>query len=298
MREDTQKHYEERVRRVVETIVGGLDRDLSLDALAQVACFSPYHFHRIFRGLVGESVREFVRRLRLERAARALRNEPTPIHELARAAGYESHEAFTRAFRAAFGRTPSDHRELATCPTWPTCPSGVHYREDGRCVGLRLIAPEGVRMDITIRELPERSVAFLHHVGPYDKVGDTWMQLMRWAGMQGLLGPRTESIGVCYDDPAVVAADELRYDACVTIAAPLTDTSHVQEKTLPAGRYATAIHVGPYEGLAEFYNRLIGQELPGQGLEIRNAPCLESYLDNPQETKPEALRTEVFVPVA
>ena len=75
-----------------------LDEAVSLDELAALAHFSPYHFHRIFRGMVGESVMEHVRRLRLERAAHRLKFSDEPITRIAFEAGYETHEAFTRAF--------------------------------------------------------------------------------------------------------------------------------------------------------------------------------------------------------
>src|SRR6266853_3843414 len=103
--------YQERVLRVLLHIQRNLDRPLELEELASVACFSPFHFHRIFRGIVGESVMEYVRRLRLEQAAQKLRFSDSPVIDVALDAGYESHEAFTRAFSARFGLSPSSFRK-------------------------------------------------------------------------------------------------------------------------------------------------------------------------------------------
>src|ERR1017187_9684083 len=113
MRHGTQESYQERILRVLVYIQTHLDDPLTLDDLAGVACFSPYHFHRIFRGLVGEPVAEHLRRLRLERAAGRLKFTDRQVIDIALDAGYDSHEAFTRAFRANFGRPPSIYRAEA-----------------------------------------------------------------------------------------------------------------------------------------------------------------------------------------
>src|SRR5437763_4395204 len=110
MRSQTEQAYRERVLRVLVYIQNYLDEALALDELAAVAHFSPYHFHRIFRGMVGESVMEHVRRLRLERVAHRLKSGDQPVTRIAFEAGYEAHEAFTRAFGALFGQSPSQFR--------------------------------------------------------------------------------------------------------------------------------------------------------------------------------------------
>src|SRR5687768_6412389 len=102
MRRDTEQSYQERLLKVLVHIQDHLDEPLRLDALASIACFSPYHFHRIFTGMVGEPVHEHVRRLRLERAAMRLRGTDISVTELAFEAGYETLESFIRAFRSLF----------------------------------------------------------------------------------------------------------------------------------------------------------------------------------------------------
>src|SRR5581483_10865613 len=107
MKETTRADYLDRVRRVLRFVQEHLDDTLSAERLAAVACVSVYHFHRIFSGLVGESVGEYVRRMRLERAAGELRRTDLQVVDIALRAGYEAHEPFTRAFRGYFGVSPS-----------------------------------------------------------------------------------------------------------------------------------------------------------------------------------------------
>src|SRR5262249_20809830 len=129
---ETRSFYEERVQRAIDRIVANLDEALDLGALAKDACLSPFHFHRVFRGMVGETPVELGRRLRLERAASALADTDRGITQLAFEAGYDTHEAFTRAFRARYGASPSEFRQRARAEGCTraqiqlTAPCGVH----------------------------------------------------------------------------------------------------------------------------------------------------------------------------
>lgn len=127
----TARDYAERVLRVLVHIQVHLDDELSLDDLAAIARFSPFHFHRIFRGMVGESVKEHVRRLRLERAAHRLKFSDEQVIRLALDAGYEAHESFTRAFSAMFGISPSEFRKTHRSVAYPPSPSKVHFVTGG-----------------------------------------------------------------------------------------------------------------------------------------------------------------------
>jgi AraC family transcriptional regulator len=176
-----------------------LDEELSLEEYARVAHFSPYHFHRIFRGMVGESLAEHMRRLRLERAATRLKRTDRSIIEIALEAGYETHEAFTRAFRALCGCSPSRYRrDTSVIPALG--PNGVHYRENGSLDDLQLPIG-GEAMEVRIERVNPMLVAFVRHVGPYDGVSAAWERLCMRLGKEGLLGPGTQFIGVCHDDP-------------------------------------------------------------------------------------------------
>jgi AraC family transcriptional regulator len=298
MREATFQDYQERILRVLLHIQRHLDEPLDLDRLAGVAAFSPYHFHRIFRGMVGETVHGHVRRLRLERAASRLRHTDDPVTRIALEAGYESHEAFTRAFRDAFGEPPSAFRnQVGGHDGKMPSPAGIHLATDGRTPGFRPVRDEGAAMDVKICERDPLRVAFIRHVGPYDQCGKAWERLCEWAGPNGLMGPGAEMLGVCHDDPDVTPPGRIRYDACITVDAGIEPEGDVGVQTLAGGPYARFTHHGAYDRLGETYAALMGQWLPRSGRRLRSEPCIEAYLNDPDGTDPEDLVTDIYVPL-
>ncbi|MGB7759229.1 MAG: AraC family transcriptional regulator [Bryobacteraceae bacterium] len=291
MKASTEQDYYERIVRTLVFIQGHLDDELELDRVAGVAAFSQFHFARIFRGLVGETLKEYIRRLRLERAARNLKQRDEPITQLAFEAGFETHESFTRAFGAMFGVPPSSYR--AAHKPAPEAASGTHLDD---VAGYH--PPDyGDFPPPEIQDLAPVRVVFLRHVGPYSQVGATWGRLMAWAGMRGLLGPGMKMFGIVHDDPDVTPEDKIRYDAAVAVTRPVSPEGEFGVMELPGGRYAVATHRGPHEGLGKAYQRIYGAWLPKSGYELRDAPAFEQYLNSPQTARPEDLLTLIHVPV-
>lgn len=168
---DTLLDYGRRIARVVDHIAAHLDEALELERLAAVACFSPYHFHRIYRAMTGETAADTLRRLRLHRAAGDLVKGGDGMVQVARRAGYGSVEAFTRAFGQVYGLSPGA------------------YRRQGRLVPPPDQPPDEERNmhDVTIRDLPPLRVAAMAHQGPYMDIGTTFERLYAWAAGRGLV---------------------------------------------------------------------------------------------------------------
>ena len=291
MKASTEQDYYERIVRALVYIQRHLDEDLELEKLAAVAAFSRFHFHRVFRGLVGESVMEHIRRLRLERAAQKLKQQETPITDIAFGAGFETHESFTRAFGTMFNVSPSDYR--AAHKSAPESASGTHLDDVS---GYR--PPDyGEPLPVEVKELPSMKIVFLRHVGPYSQVGATWGRLMSWAGMRGLLGPQTRMIGITHDDPDVTPADKVRYDAAVVVSRPVQAEGEFGVTEISSGKYAVFTHRGPYDTLGGTYQRFFGGWLPKSGQEVRDTEAFEEYLNSPMNTKPEDLLTRIHIPL-
>ena len=266
----------ERMLRTLDHIQTHLDTDVSPLELARMAGFSPHHFHRVFRGMLGESVMGYVRRLRLERAALRLKHGEASIATVALDAGYSSHEAFTRAFRDRFGVAPSAFREDGADDTPP----------------IRLL-----------RE-PERLLLAARHVGDYDGVGAAWDTLISVAGRLGWLATPPVTMGLVYDDPDITAAEQCRYEAAIVVPpgqpaiVPDWAPPSLVVRTLPAGTWACLMHTGGYDAIQSTYDALLGQALPRRGIELADEPTVEVTLDDPRTTPPHLLRTDIRVRLA
>lgn len=275
--------YRQRILKVQLFIQEHLDEDLPLERLARLAHFSPYHFHRIFRGMVGESLADYVRRLRLESAAQALKHTVRGVTRIALDAGYGTHEAFTRAFRQRFGVSPSEYRAGLR---------GEEHKDE-----VVTMSDNGKTYEVRVEALPARRVAFQRWVGPYDQVGSVFERLLGWAGSRGLLGPATMVLGICHDDPEVTAADKLRCDCAVTVGDAFRGEGDIGVQTVEGGDHAILRHRGPYPGLKDAYRWLFGTWLPTSGREPRDAPPFEVYLNSCNAVKPEELLTDICLPL-
>lgn len=281
--------YRSRILRVQLYIEEHLDGDLSRDRLAAVACFSPFHFHRLFTTFTGETLHKYTRRLRLERALHRLAYSDESVVHVALGAGFETHEAFSRAFRQAFDMSPTELRERASHrdPFLVLQPGSSPTPQ-----------PIGdIIMDVRIDTLEPKHIAFLRHVGPYIGIGEKFGQLYAWAGPKGLLGPESEVLGVYYDNPEVTPTEKLRADAAVTVAPGTAPEGDVQIGEIAGGAYAIATHKGSYAGLPECYRWLYGVWLPQSGRVPADAPCYERYVNNPADTAEEDLLTEIYMPL-
>jgi AraC family transcriptional regulator len=293
----TLRFYKERLLRVLVHIQERLDEPLALEELARLACLSPFHFHHVFTGMLGESLASHVRRLRLERAAWRLKLTATPVVQIAFEAGYETHEAFSRAFGRGFGMSPIQFRRRNGVRARLQSPSGVHYRQRNRLGDFRVLEVQDHAMNVTVKNLKPMRAAFMRHVGPYEEVGKTWDEFLMLLGKDGLLGGSSQFIGICHDDPAVTPHDKIRCDACMTVDQKFRPFGEIGAQVIPGGDYAVLTHFGPYDKIGQNYARLLGQWLPRSGRRLRAAPCFEIYFNSPENTEPEDLVTDIHAPL-
>ena len=285
-RETTRLDYIARIERVMAYIHEHLDDDLDLDQLADIACFSHCHWHRIYRGITGETTANTVRRLRLHRAAGELIQSSTDIRNIAARAGYGSIEAFSRAFRSAYGEPPGRYRDRTQTSPEPD-----------------LINPEETTMYTTeIRQLAPVRLAAIRHKGDYMGVGKAFESIFMWNAKAGVAGDNPRTIGVYYDDPSTVDVADLRSDAGIVINAdakiPENEAgAEIRDVDLPAGRYAVVTFKGAYAELPKAYDWLFTGWLPESGEEAGDSPVYEEYLNDPATTPPADLLTNICLPL-
>lgn len=303
--------YLARIHRVQDHIERHLGEELRLEHLARVACFSPFHFHRIYAAITGETIREFVARLRLERAASALlRHADRSVTEIALDAGFGGSAAFARAFRAAYGVSATAFRKLG---------KPLRKRGEEGAEGAAYVAPVGAAPDrpdaanlrrpemskakkqadaVEVEELPAFTVAYVRHVGPYAGDGALFARLFgrlgQWAGPRGLLGKDTRWLAIFHDDPEITPAEKLRVSACVSVPAGTQGERDVSLMEIPAGRSAVARFSLQKSEYAAAWNWLMGEWLPASGYQPDDRPCYEVYFSQPEDP---VQRVDIVQPV-
>ncbi|WP_169054160.1 AraC family transcriptional regulator [Nitratireductor sp. XY-223] len=281
---DARNSYEERVLRVITYIHDNADVDLSLDTLADVACMSRFHWHRVFRAVTGETIAEAVRRIRLHKASLQLVATDDPVHVIAGRFGYPNVASFTRAFTAEKGMPPGAFRER---------------RETRR---LELVQARGAdnMFPVRIETCPELTVAAVAHSGPYQQIAVAFERAIRLFVDRRLLDHWAGMVALYHDDPDTVPAGDLRSHAGVVLAHPGNfprDIDGLEILPVKAGRYAIVEHKGPYLTLPDAYQWFFGTWLRGADVELRDSPLVEFYVNNPREVAAEELRTDVRVPI-
>lgn len=279
-------NYENQLRKVIEFIGKHLDEKLALTQLSDIACFSKYHFHRLFTAYTGLSLQQYIRWLRLKRAAHQLIiDKDKTIIEIAINAGFESHEAFTRAFKQVYGKSPSEFRAQSSWYTWEKPPYCLP-KQKGE-----------IMMNITIKNLPARRLAVLEHRGDPEKVGDSVNKLITWAKSRSInLKPKTgEAFGFAYDDPKTTEPAEFRFDLGITVPEQLKLEGGIVEKRLPAGRYAVAMHKGSRDNIGDTVYSLYRDWLSSSDEELGDLPCIFCYYNFDHEVAETELLTECWL---
>ena len=278
-------NYEKRINRVIDFIGKHLDDELTLDQLSSVACFSKCHFHRLFTAHTGLPLWQYIRWLRLKRAAHQLIvHKDSTIMEVALNAGFESHESFTRAFKQVCGVTPSNFRLEQKWHTWGK--PAYHLPKKGEKV-----------MNITIENKNTRRLAVLEHRGDPKKVGESVNKLIRWAKAQTMsLKPEPgEAFGFAYDDPKTTPTKDFRFDLAITVPEGLVLKGEIVERQLPTGRYAVATHKGSRDNIGDTVYSLYRDWLPHSKEELGDLPCIFCYYNFDHEVAETELITECWL---
>lgn len=294
--ETTWNDYKKRILRVLIYIQEHLDETLDLEGLARVAYFSSFHFHRIFAAMTGETIADHVRRLRLERAAMELRSGTKQVIQVALDAGYEAHEAFTRAFKAAYGVSPIEFRNGTAPIAIRPAPSGVHFRPGVPLAAFNTNHITTKVMKVIAKKIKPMRVAYLRHVGPYENVNQTWIDLATSLSADKQIHERSAYIGIGYDNPSITPASELRYDACITVDEKYEPKKPVELQTIAGGDHAVVKNC-PVGRIKDAFQHLYGKWLAKSSRELRPAPAFVMSVGVRDAVAPEKRRVDIYMPL-
>jgi AraC family transcriptional regulator len=279
MKNSTKQEYFQSVYRAVKHIEENSEINLTLDDLAKVAGFSKYHFHRIFKLIVGESVGDYIRRVRLQKTTIKFKTDRN-ITSIAMESGYETSAAFAKVFKEHFAQTPSE------------------FSRSAKQIN------STVKLSPRFIEIEPFDVLYVRKMGPYYiACNEAWDVLLAFAKEQkkqykkNLLIKETIALGIGHDNPNVTSSDKLRCDACISYTdKSVIPSGEVMSKTIAGGKYAVFLHIGAYEEMRETY-RFIGDWIVKSGAMVRGVPMFRYLNRAPRRTKAENLRTEIYIPI-
>ncbi len=316
--------YHDRVNRALDYVAEHLDGDLSLDTLARIACFSPFHFHRIFASVTGETLAAHVRRIRVERAAQLMRSAPRRrLTDLAFDVGFATPSELSRAFKSQFGQSPSswDRRSPLEKSKIRTAPEGLSTYSDDELDGWCRDA--GV--DVRVSRLTACSYAYVRVFAPYGnmRLVEAYNDLRLWLAARGTDVSEIVVVGMSLDDPSITPSENCRYD--MGVAFPSADGDGLLEEIVRerGGRPGVAtspdrvecehrgytirrfepvgtvsIHCqGDLDFVARAWSYLFQRWLPASPFQPADAPAMETFRRLPEEIGWETFDLDVCVPV-
>lgn len=273
--------YRRRICRAIDFINAHLADSLTMDEIARAAAFSRFHFQRLFHALVGETVAEFIRRIRLESAARRLRFRPhEEVTQVAVDWGFSSSQNFAKAFKNEFGVTPTEYRAQSSQPGVRIAPSTIDsqvfeqsLRSDGE-------SRTRVEQAVVVQKLPCMRVVYRRHFGSYNEPGveAAFAEMRRWAAARDcdLL---ERYLGIPWDDADITQPDRCRFDACLIVTDEIRlDGMNSQE--IPAGRYAVYSCEVVHRDFDLPWTKLMRDWLPHSGFQPADGPRFEQYLSD------------------
>ena len=287
--------YAQRINRVIDYLRGNLDRQVKLEELAQVACFSEFHFHRIFGAVSGETLNNFTNRLRLEKAARLLRFSDQSLTDIALDCGFSSSATFSRAFRAGYETSPSQFRNTGEIKNSKICKelfTGQEY--------VLPMSAEEKRAAFPVRfvDFPERQVAYIRVAKAFemDRVLSAFKTMTDWAKSQNIFDKAT-FFGMTVDDPDVTPKHLYRYEACLTSPVPFECAEGISKLTLPAMRYAVIEVSGDIYKVGTAWDYFIREWLINSPYEPEHAPALEIFMDKEKATDWSHFELQLCLPI-
>jgi AraC family transcriptional regulator len=287
--------YAQRINRVIDYLRGNLDRQVKLAELAKVACFSEFHFHRIFRAVSGETLHNFTNRLRLEKAARHLRFSDRSLTDIALDCGFSSSATFSRAFRSGYDTSPSQFRKSGEIKKSKICKE--------LCTGQEYVLPmsaEEKRSAFPVRliDLPERQVAYIRITNAFDldRLLAVFKTMIEWAKSQHIFSQGI-LFGMTVDDPDVTPKHLYRYEVCLASSLPFECMEGMSKLKMPAMRYAATRVSGDIRKVATAWDYLVRSWLIKSACEPEHAPALEIFLDKESATDWSHFELELCLPV-
>lgn len=313
------QEYQDRVNRVLDYIGEHLDGELSLRRLSRIGCFSPFHFHRIFQGVTGETLNSHVRRVRLERAAVLLRTSPKKrITDVALETGFGGTAEFSRAFKNHFNRTASSWDRRSPLENSKICkePQAIPFHTVEELERWKHASNAPLR----VTRYDEFRYVYNRIYAPFAKGAllASYHALIAWLKQRGTDLRNVVLVGMSIDDPSITPPDKYRYD--LGVAFPQSKSGilgeivrspgeSVPEKSecaaagftvrdFPRQQVVAFRCTGGIAQVVYVWQYLYRIWLPSGGYQPADLPAMELFVRTPEEIGWETYDLEACIPVA
>ncbi|WDE05664.1 AraC family transcriptional regulator [Thalassomonas viridans] len=306
--------YKRRINAVLDHLDRHYAQEQNLETLAGIAHFSPYHFHRIFKAVVGESLYKYIQRLRIEKAAHQLKYQrQKSVTAIALDCGFGNPASFARTFKEYFAmsatawRKTPDQRFSKNCKeqsnSWQKSNLSSMYIDpetNHSQWNLDMLTRKSVTIEI--RNLPEIQLAYLRHIGPFKGQQKKWAQLfdrlMTWGAARDLVScPGTQFFTLFRDDLKITEFEKFKTDVCISVPAGSKSDGEIGTCILPAGKYAEAYFEIDADEYQQAWDILYSDWLPGSGYMPDNRCAFEEYLNDPNQHPQNKHCIKIYIPV-
>lgn len=312
--------YIARINRVIDYIETNICQNLSLEEVATVANFSPYHFHRIFRFMVGEPLNQFITRLRMERAATLLLSyRHRSVTEIMYDCGMNDSSSFARLFKkhmkmspsawrkqynSKIGQINSNFQQQMSNVRQTLKKSSCYISSDiiNQKWSMKMKKENELTAKVTVKEIPEMTVAYVRYIGPYAENEDLFKglfeKIFKWAGSRGLLNfPETKCLSVYHDDPDITSKEKLRTSVCLTVPEDTEVSGEVGKMKIPGGKYAFTNFRIDNTQFGQAWNMVCKEWLPDSGYVPDDRPVFELYNNNVDDDPEHKFDVDIVIPV-
>jgi len=290
MLKDSSKYeYQKRINNVLDYINYNLDKELNLSVLSRISCFSKYHFHRIFYSLIEETPEDYVRRIRLEKAANLITSSQIlNITDIAFNCGFTSSSLFSRIFKNHFKMSPYKFKKYSK----NSKEFLFNYKYNNHKIY------QGIQMEAHIKTMQKYRVAYIKHFKGYNQgIKKAYDTLFRWAIPKGYVNDNTKIIGISFDNPEVTPDFKCRYYACITVEKDITPDGEIGITEIPSGKYAVFHYEGKKHEIAQAYNYIYDKWLPESNYEPGDFPSYEFTKYSEKYRFSKNISTDICLPI-
>lgn len=299
--QEIQEDYKNRINRVFEFIDENLDSDLSLNNVSEIAFFSPFHFHRVFKFITGETLNEYVTRRRIEKSALDLLHKNITTTEIAHKYGFSENSSFSRAFKKYYGisptkfrnQNPNRHSKISQLQS----KNGQDYPDYGKYICIIDNLKNWIKMNakIEIKEMPKMDLAYVSSIGPQN-LENAYGKLIQWAIPRGLMNDQTKMVTIYHDSFKVTEANKVRMSASILLNERVETDGEIGLTSIEAGKFI----VGNFEiGMKDFEKSWTGLFLwmNENGYKKADRNPFEIYHNNFKEHPEKKAIVDFYIPI-